>query len=172
MAYMEMFGNCSHTNNNDSFLRHSMHTYNELQTEWQRENIMAAQTRLFYYQRERLHTSLWFGLEGTSSLDFTNSFSFPPLLTVLIVLQLQQMFQTALLQHCLQKNLRHQVCGQLVALPFYPPSQQSLQVHLPCKPLHLKICYHVVSLKGSSLCYWFLSLFAEKKKGGKLYHQD
>lgn len=29
MAYMEMFGNCSHsTHNNTEFLRHSVHTYN------------------------------------------------------------------------------------------------------------------------------------------------
>lgn len=29
MAYMEMFGNCSHsTHNTTEFLRHSVHTYN------------------------------------------------------------------------------------------------------------------------------------------------
>ncbi|XP_026283178.2 guanine nucleotide-releasing factor 2 isoform X1 [Frankliniella occidentalis] len=57
MAYMEMFGNCSHTNNND-FLRHSMHTYNVLQTEWQqRDNFTAVQSRSFYYQKESLNSS-------------------------------------------------------------------------------------------------------------------
>lgn len=57
MAYMEMFGNCSHTNNND-FLRHSMHTYNVLQTEWQQhDNFSAVQSRSFYYQSENLNSS-------------------------------------------------------------------------------------------------------------------
>lgn len=39
MAYMEMFGNCSHGNTTE-FLRHSVHTYSLLQAEWQKHEMM------------------------------------------------------------------------------------------------------------------------------------
>ncbi|XP_039288475.1 guanine nucleotide-releasing factor 2 isoform X3 [Nilaparvata lugens] len=38
MAYMEMFGNCSHASTNE-FLRHSVHTYSILRAEWQQQEV-------------------------------------------------------------------------------------------------------------------------------------
>uniref|UniRef100_A0A1B6CP57 CRK SH3-binding GNRP n=1 Tax=Clastoptera arizonana TaxID=38151 RepID=A0A1B6CP57_9HEMI len=39
MAYMEIFGNCSQPNTNE-YLRHSVHTYSLMQTEWQNHETM------------------------------------------------------------------------------------------------------------------------------------
>lgn len=43
MAYMEMFGNCSHGNTTE-FLRHSVHTYSLLQAEWQQSQTTLSST--------------------------------------------------------------------------------------------------------------------------------
>jgi len=44
MAYMEMFGNCAHPNTSE-FLRHSVHTYNLLQAEWQQQELSLTSTQ-------------------------------------------------------------------------------------------------------------------------------
>jgi hypothetical protein len=44
MAYMEMFGNCAHPNTSE-FLRHSVHTYNLLQAEWQQQDLSLTSTQ-------------------------------------------------------------------------------------------------------------------------------
>ncbi|KDR09115.1 guanine nucleotide-releasing factor 2 isoform X2 [Zootermopsis nevadensis] len=44
MAYMEIFGNCAHPNTNE-FLRHSVHTYNLLQAEWQQQEMSLTSTQ-------------------------------------------------------------------------------------------------------------------------------
>lgn len=49
MAYMEMFGNCSHSNENDFIsglgTRHSMAAYNSMQTEWQQHEMSLTTTQ-------------------------------------------------------------------------------------------------------------------------------
>lgn len=44
MAYMEMFGNCSQPNTSD-YMRHSVHTYNLLQAEWQQQEMTLTTTQ-------------------------------------------------------------------------------------------------------------------------------
>jgi len=41
---MEMFGNCAHPNTSE-FLRHSVHTYNLLQAEWQQQELSLTSTQ-------------------------------------------------------------------------------------------------------------------------------
>ncbi|XP_063235683.1 guanine nucleotide-releasing factor 2 isoform X3 [Bacillus rossius redtenbacheri] len=56
MAYMEMFGNCSHANTNE-FLRHSVHTYNLLQAEWQQREISLTSTQSCSFSVVSSHSS-------------------------------------------------------------------------------------------------------------------
>ncbi|XP_049804676.1 guanine nucleotide-releasing factor 2 isoform X4 [Schistocerca nitens] len=44
MAYMEMFGNCTHGSTSE-FMRHSVHTYNLLQAEWQQQELSLSSTQ-------------------------------------------------------------------------------------------------------------------------------
>ncbi|XP_068082777.1 guanine nucleotide-releasing factor 2 [Anabrus simplex] len=56
MAYMEMFGNCSHANTNE-FLRHSVHTYNLLQAEWQQQEMSLTSTQSCSFSVVSSHSS-------------------------------------------------------------------------------------------------------------------
>ncbi|XP_023724311.1 guanine nucleotide-releasing factor 2 isoform X4 [Cryptotermes secundus] len=56
MAYMEMFGNCSRPNTNE-FLRHSVHTYNLLQAEWQQQEMSLTSTHSCSFSVVSSHSS-------------------------------------------------------------------------------------------------------------------
>ncbi|XP_069676852.1 guanine nucleotide-releasing factor 2 isoform X2 [Periplaneta americana] len=70
MAYMEMFGNCSHPNTNE-FLRHSVHTYNLLQAEWQQQEMSLTSTQSCSFSMVSSHSSQM--LPGTVSVDVPTS---------------------------------------------------------------------------------------------------
>lgn len=71
MAYMEMFGNCSHANTNE-FLRHSVHTYNLLQAEWQQQEMSLTSTQSCSFSVVSSHSSQMFPSTPAAS-------SFPPI---------------------------------------------------------------------------------------------
>lgn len=56
MAYMEMFGNCARPNTNE-FLRHSVHTYNLLQAEWQQQEMSLTSTQSCSFSVVSSHSS-------------------------------------------------------------------------------------------------------------------
>ncbi|XP_024881447.1 guanine nucleotide-releasing factor 2 isoform X9 [Temnothorax curvispinosus] len=88
MAYMEMFGNCSHSNND--FIsglgtRHSVAAYNSMQAEWQQHemSLTTAQSCSFMtHTVTTLHDSSSLSTTATtpSSVETTNNSSLPPAL--------------------------------------------------------------------------------------------
>ncbi|XP_077267842.1 C3G guanyl-nucleotide exchange factor isoform X9 [Temnothorax americanus] len=88
MAYMEMFGNCSHSNND--FIsglgtRHSVAAYNSMQAEWQQHemSLTTAQSCSFMtHTVTALHNSSSLSATATtpSSVETTNNSSLPPAL--------------------------------------------------------------------------------------------
>ncbi|XP_025988207.1 guanine nucleotide-releasing factor 2 isoform X9 [Solenopsis invicta] len=87
MAYMEMFGNCSHSNND--FIsglgtRHSMAAYNSMQAEWQQHEMSLTTTQSCSFMAHTvtaLHDSSSLSVTTTPSLvETTNNSSLPPAL--------------------------------------------------------------------------------------------
>ncbi|KAK7793296.1 hypothetical protein R5R35_007622 [Gryllus longicercus] len=80
MAYMEMFGNCSHANTNE-FLRHSVHTYNLLQAEWQQQEMSLTSTQSCSFSVMSSHSSQIFPppppTSTTTTTTSTTTSSFP-----------------------------------------------------------------------------------------------
>jgi hypothetical protein len=68
MAYMEMFGNCSHQNNNE-FLRHSVHTYNLLQAEWQQQEMSLTSTQSCSFSMVSSQSNQVFPAHGNIALN-------------------------------------------------------------------------------------------------------
>lgn len=63
MAYMEMFGNCSHSSHNTSeFLRHSVHTYNVTHSSAEHithnHNITHSQTMRYVFTEHAMHIAI------------------------------------------------------------------------------------------------------------------
>ncbi|KAL0126910.1 hypothetical protein PUN28_005330 [Cardiocondyla obscurior] len=87
MAYMEMFGNCSHSNND--FIsglgtRHSVAAYNSMQAEWQQHEMSLTTTQSCSFMTHTvtaLHDSSSLSVTTTpSSVETTNHSSLPPAL--------------------------------------------------------------------------------------------
>ncbi|XP_029162694.1 guanine nucleotide-releasing factor 2 isoform X8 [Nylanderia fulva] len=87
MAYMEMFGNCSHSNND--FIsglgtRHSVAAYNSMQAEWQQHEMSLTTTQSCSFVTHTvtaLHDSSSLSVTTTpSSIEATNNSSLPPAL--------------------------------------------------------------------------------------------
>ncbi|XP_072752968.1 guanine nucleotide-releasing factor 2 isoform X2 [Anoplolepis gracilipes] len=87
MAYMEMFGNCSHSNND--FIsglgtRHSVAAYNSMQAEWQQHEMSLTTTQSCSFVTHTvtaLHDSSSLSVTTTpSSIETTNNSSLPPAL--------------------------------------------------------------------------------------------
>ncbi|XP_011630551.1 guanine nucleotide-releasing factor 2 isoform X2 [Pogonomyrmex barbatus] len=87
MAYMEMFGNCSHSNND--FIsglgtRHSVAAYNSMQAEWQQHEMSLTTTQSCSFMTHTvtaLHDSSSLSVTTTpSSVEATNNSSLPPAL--------------------------------------------------------------------------------------------
>ncbi|XP_050458611.1 guanine nucleotide-releasing factor 2 isoform X3 [Cataglyphis hispanica] len=87
MAYMEMFGNCSHSNND--FIsglgtRHSVAAYNSMQAEWQQHEMSLTTTQSCSFVTRTvtaLHDSSNLSMTTTpSSIETTNNSSLPPAL--------------------------------------------------------------------------------------------
>ncbi|XP_025267227.1 guanine nucleotide-releasing factor 2 isoform X3 [Camponotus floridanus] len=87
MAYMEMFGNCSHSNND--FIsglgtRHSVAAYNSMQAEWQQHEMSLTTTQSCSFVTHTvtaLHDSSSLSMTTTpSSIEATNNSSLPPAL--------------------------------------------------------------------------------------------
>ncbi|PSN45161.1 hypothetical protein C0J52_03933 [Blattella germanica] len=83
MAYMEMFGNCSHPGTNE-FLRHSVHTYNLLQAEWQQQEMSLTSTQSCSFSMvlpsvESAETPVS-PLKETTTTTITTSSGLPPAL--------------------------------------------------------------------------------------------
>ncbi|KMQ94858.1 guanine nucleotide-releasing factor 2-like protein [Lasius niger] len=87
MAYMEMFGNCSHSNND--FIsglgtRHSVAAYNSMQAEWQQHEMSLTTTQSCSFVTQTvtaLHDSSSLSVTTTpSSIEATNNSSLPPAL--------------------------------------------------------------------------------------------
>lgn len=85
MAYMEMFGNCSHTAiNNGDFSRHSMHTYNVMQSEWHSEDDVGENEIL----NQSIQSSQSTTLSSTQSCSFNYDNSISPVIQRLNTSQL------------------------------------------------------------------------------------
>ncbi|XP_011054683.1 PREDICTED: guanine nucleotide-releasing factor 2 isoform X3 [Acromyrmex echinatior] len=87
MAYMEMFGNCSHSNND--FIsglgtRHSVAAYNSMQAEWQQHEMSLTTTQSCSFMTHTvtaLHDNSSLSVTTTPSLvETTNNSSLPPAL--------------------------------------------------------------------------------------------
>ncbi|XP_018300493.1 guanine nucleotide-releasing factor 2 isoform X1 [Mycetomoellerius zeteki] len=87
MAYMEMFGNCSHSNND--FIsglgtRHSVAAYNSMQAEWQQHEMSLTTTQSCSFMTHTvtaLHDNSNLSVTTTPSLvETTNNSSLPPAL--------------------------------------------------------------------------------------------
>ncbi|XP_018059782.1 PREDICTED: guanine nucleotide-releasing factor 2 isoform X9 [Atta colombica] len=86
MAYMEMFGNCSHSNND--FIsglgtRHSVAAYNSMQAEWQQHEMSLTTTQSCSFMTHTvtaLHDNSSLSITTTPSLVETNNSSLPPAL--------------------------------------------------------------------------------------------
>ncbi|XP_012536431.1 guanine nucleotide-releasing factor 2 isoform X2 [Monomorium pharaonis] len=87
MAYMEMFGNCSHSNND--FIsglgtRHSVAAYNSMQAEWQQHEMSLTTTQSCSFMAHTvtaLHDSSSLSVTTTpSSVETINNSSLPPAL--------------------------------------------------------------------------------------------
>ncbi|KAI4497062.1 hypothetical protein M0802_007808 [Mischocyttarus mexicanus] len=87
MAYMEMFGNCSHSNND--FIsglgtRHSVAAYNSMQAEWQQHEMALTTTQSCSFMAHtvtNLHDSTSVSISITPNItEMTNNSSLPPAL--------------------------------------------------------------------------------------------
>ncbi|XP_035730656.1 guanine nucleotide-releasing factor 2-like isoform X1 [Vespa mandarinia] len=87
MAYMEMFGNCSHSNND--FIsglgtRHSVAAYNSMQAEWQQHEMALTTTQSCSFMAHtvtNLHDTTSVSISMTPSItEITNNSSLPPAL--------------------------------------------------------------------------------------------
>ncbi|XP_015186779.1 PREDICTED: guanine nucleotide-releasing factor 2 isoform X4 [Polistes dominula] len=87
MAYMEMFGNCSHSNND--FIsglgtRHSVAAYNSMQAEWQQHEMALTTTQSCSFVAHtitNLHDSSSVSISMTPNItEITNNSSLPPAL--------------------------------------------------------------------------------------------
>ncbi|XP_023288342.1 guanine nucleotide-releasing factor 2 isoform X2 [Orussus abietinus] len=86
MAYMEMFGNCSHSNND--FIaglgtRHSVAAYNSMQAEWQQHEMALTTTQSCSFMAHTLttvHDSSGSTAMGSALREITNNSSLPPAL--------------------------------------------------------------------------------------------
>ncbi|XP_043684153.1 guanine nucleotide-releasing factor 2 isoform X4 [Vespula pensylvanica] len=87
MAYMEMFGNCSHSNND--FIsglgtRHSVAAYNSMQAEWQQHEMALTTTQSCSFMAHtitNLHDTTSVSISMTPNItEITNNSSLPPAL--------------------------------------------------------------------------------------------